>query len=167
MILRAYRLIKRGLTTGDNHPDRVHENEVEVEVERLGPGVAQAVHDVLKVGGAVVQNVAVDLAQADEALKREPQWVPGDHHCGDKKAARSPSDRGDALHAQNKGVLRQIAAVRERVLFPHLSNPRLVGSNVQHVEDVVSLKEDVNGAGKDEPHGCQELDIGKVGLQAL
>lgn len=56
------RLTKCGLTTGDNHPDRVHENEVEVEVERLGPGVAQAVHDVLKVGSAVVQNVAVDLA---------------------------------------------------------------------------------------------------------
>ena len=72
MILRAFRKIKRGHTTGDNHPDRVHENEVEVEVKRLGPRVAQAVHDVLEVGSAVVQNVAIDLAQADKALEREP-----------------------------------------------------------------------------------------------
>lgn len=93
--------------------------------------------------------------------------MPEDHHRGDKNAARSPSDRGDALHAQNKGVLCQVAAVRERVLFPHLSNPCLVGSNVQDVEDVVSLEEDVDGAGEDEPHGRQELDIGKVGLQTL
>lgn len=121
----------------------------------------------LKVGSAIVKNVAVDLAQADESLKWESQWVPEDDHCGDKKAARSPRDRGDALHAQNKGVLRQVAAVRERILFPHLSNPRLVGSNVQHVEDVVSLEEDVDGAGEDKPHGCQKLDIGKVGLQTL
>lgn len=90
-----------------------------------------------------------------------------DNHRGDEKATRSPSDRSDALHAKNKGVLRQVAAVRERVLFPHLSNPGLVGSDVQHVEDVVSLEEDVDGAGKDEPHGRQELDIGKVRLQAL
>ena len=121
----------------------------------------------LEVGGAVVQNVAVDLAQADQSLEREPQRVPEDHHRSDKHAARSPSDRSDALHAQNKGVLCQVAAVRERVLFPHLSNPRLVGANVQHVENVVSLEEDVDRARKDEPHGCEELDIRKVGLQTL
>jgi hypothetical protein len=160
-------LVLKKLTSRDDHPDGVHENEVEVEVERLGPGVAQAVDNVLKVGGSVVKNVAVDLAKTDQTLQREPQRVTGENHGRNKQASRSPGDRSNALHAQHKGVLREVAAVRERVLFPHLSDPRLVCANVKDVHDVVSFEEDVNAAGEDEPQQGEELGFGEVGLQAL
>lgn len=160
-------LVLKKLTSRNDHPDGVHENEVEVEVERLGPGVAQAVDNVLKVGSAVVQDVAVDLAKTDQTLQREPQRVTGKDHGRDEQASRSPGDRGDALHAQHKGVLREVAAVRERVLFPHLSNPRLVCANVKNVHDVIAFEEDVDATGEDEPEQGEELGAREVGLQAL
>jgi hypothetical protein len=160
-------LVDGKLTSRDDHPDGVHENEVEVEVEGLGPGVAQAIDDVLKVGSSVVQNVAVNLAKTDQTLQREPQRVTSKDHGRDKQASRSPGDRSDALHAQHKGVLREVAAVRERVLFPHLSNPCLVCANVKDIHDVVSFEEDVDAAGEDEPQQGEELGFGEVGLQAL
>lgn len=154
-------------TTGDDDPNGVHKDKVEIEIKCLRSRVADAVDDMLESRSTIVQDIAVELAHAHQQLKRKPHGVTQHNQRGYEQAARAPSSCGDALHAQHESVLGQVAAVRERIFFPHLPNVCLVCADVQEIDDVVAFEENMNCAGEHEPHDSEELDIGKGWLITL
>lgn len=89
--------------------------------------------------GSVIQHVAVELAHGDDGLERVAEGAVGRDEGSDEEGQGAPcylreskggvrlagsGDRagkaygGDGLHAKNKGILRQVARVRMRVLLP-------------------------------------------------
>ena len=117
--------------------------------------------------GGVVENVAVDLARGDDDLQRVAERVRGGDHGGDDEAEGTPAeldarsvlagmDSRDGLwelritygrggfHAQDEGVLGQVARVGKGVLLPHLSEESVQRAHVGLVEGVVPLEEEMN-----------------------
>lgn len=69
----------------------------------------------------VVQHITVQLAQRDDSLQGMAQRVVRGNEKGEKKRQRTPAERGNGLHAQDKCVLRQISRVGQGVFLPQLS----------------------------------------------
>lgn len=91
--------------------------------------------------------------------------MPEHHQRRDEQTRGPPARRRDGFHAQHESVLRQVPAVGEGVLFPHLADESLVRGQVEEVAHVVAFEEDVDAAGEDEPHYREKFGVGQGGLQ--
>lgn len=109
------------LNQRDEEPERIERDEVDPEVEGLGPAVDGAVDGVVEEEDDEVQYGPVQLAEADDDLQRVAEWVVLDHKPSDQKGQRAPRKCGDRFHTHGKRVTREVSRVRLRVLFPQLS----------------------------------------------
>ncbi|KND87796.1 hypothetical protein TOPH_07624 [Tolypocladium ophioglossoides CBS 100239] len=94
-------------------------------------------HERIKGARRVVQDVAVELAQADGRLQRVPPGAAGDNAVGAEEGERAPDDGRDGLHAHDEGVAREVARVREGVFLPCLRE------DVGQAADVVRVQGEV------------------------
>lgn len=106
---------------GDDDPEGVHQDVVSVEVKGLRTAVHLIVHLLVEEAGGVVEDVAIELAQADDDGGRVAQRVVDEDEVGDGEGEWAPGDGGDGLHAGDEGVLGLVAGVGERVLLPELT----------------------------------------------
>lgn len=124
----------------DHDPDKVAEEVVPPEVEALGAAVDDLEDALAEEAGAVVEEVAVDLAQADDELQRESDRVVLDDGPGQEEREGAPGERSDALHAYQERVLGEVAGVGEGVLLPELGEEVVLGSELGKVDSKVACK---------------------------
>lgn len=106
---------------GDDDPEEVAEEVVGPEVKGLGAAVLDALDDDGVGGGGVVEDVAVELAEADDELQGVAQGGAGDDAPGADEGEGAPEDGGDGLHGDDEGVAGEVARVGEGVLLPQLA----------------------------------------------
>lgn len=73
----------------------------------------------------------------------------------------------DRLHAENKGVLGEVARVAQRVLLPQLAEEVVHAAHVPEVVGKVALKERVYASAQDEPHDDSQVRGAGIGAQTL
>lgn len=148
---------------GDDDPEEVHQDKVAPVVGCLGAGVGDVEDVVVEQGRRVIQDVAVELAERDNELERvaervvDGDQVGGDEGEGSPEGLRALVVRGrrveltysrDGLHAQDKGVLGQVARVAEGVLLPQLAKQILHAAHALEVVGKVALEEQVDAAAR-------------------
>ena len=69
----------------------------------------------------------------------------------------------DCLHAQDEGVLGQVARVAEGVLLPQLAKQILHAAHAPEVVGEVALEERVDAAAQHEPHHDRHVRVAGVG----
>lgn len=153
--------------TGDDDPEGVAQEVVGPEIVVLGPAVVFLVHEHGEGAGGVVQDVAIDLADADDELERVAQGVAGHDGVGDEEGDGAPEEGGDGLHGDEERVLGEVAGVGEGVLLPELAEEVELAGHVLEVVGEVAFKESVDEAAEDEPQGGKHLPAAQVGSLAL
>lgn len=78
------------LTAGNDDPDEVHEEEVEPEVVCFRAAILLASIVQIKHAGRIVENIAVDLAERDDALERISERGLGRDHVRHDERERTP-----------------------------------------------------------------------------
>lgn len=116
---------------GNNNPEKVAEEVVSPEVESLRSAVDNVVDDLLERADGVVQDVAVQLAQADDELERVAQRVLGNDEVDADEGHWAPENSSDGLHADGEGVLGHVARVREGVFLPELAEDVCLAGHVE------------------------------------
>ena len=69
----------------------------------------------------------------------------------------------DCLHAEDKGVLGQVAGVAQCVLFPQLAKQVVHAAHVAEVVGKVALEERVDASAQDEPHDGGQVPGAGIG----
>lgn len=93
----------RRLTSRNNHPKEVHQEVITPEVQEFWSAVNDTLVVVIEHAGCVVQDDAVELASADDHLKRVAQWVrDGDEACDDE-AEGSPQELCASVDSGERG----------------------------------------------------------------
>lgn len=125
---------------GDHDPDKVAEEVVPPEVEALGTAVDDLEDALAEEAGTIVEEVAVDLAQADDELQRESDRVVLDGGPGQEKREGTPDERSDALHTHEERVLGEITRVGEGVFLPELGEEMVLSGELGKVDGKVACK---------------------------
>lgn len=125
---------------GDDDPEEVAEEVVGPEVDALRAAVDDLVDDLVEGAGGVVQDVAVELAQADDDLERVAHGQVLDNAVGAEEGEGAPEEGRHRLHAHDKGILSQVARVGEGVLLPELAKDVSSASHVGKVEREVAYQ---------------------------
>lgn len=115
----------------NNNPEEVAEEVVSPEVESLRSAVDNVVDNLLERADGVVQDVAVQLAQADDELEGVAQRVLGNDEVDAEEGHWAPENSSDGLHADGEGVLGHVARVREGVFLPQLAKDVCLASHVE------------------------------------
>lgn len=74
-----------------------------------------------------------------------------------RRIPRSSTYSSDGLHAEDKGVLRQVSGVGQRILLPELPEKILQAAHAPEVVRKVSFKQQVDAAAQDKPHDCRQI----------
>lgn len=118
---------------GNSDPKGIAQHKVCPVVVSLRARVGNAIHKLIVEANDVVQNVTVELAHADEQLKRMSPGVVSNGGVGDEEGQWAPEESSDGLHAHDKGILGHVARVRERVLLPELAEEVVFAGHVEVV----------------------------------
>lgn len=119
---------------GNDNPEEVAEEVVSPEVESLRSAVDNVVDDLLESTDGIVENITIQLAQADDDLEGVAQRVVGDDEVGAEKGHGTPENSSDSFHADSEGILCHVTRIREGILLPELAKEVCSAS---HVEGIV------------------------------
>lgn len=115
----------------NNNPEEVAEEVVSPEVESFRSAVDNVVDDLLERADGIVQDVAVQLAQADDELEGVAQRVVDNDEVDAEEGHWAPENSSDGLHADGEGVLGHVARVREGVFLPELAEDVCLAGHVE------------------------------------
>jgi hypothetical protein len=116
---------------GNNNPEEVAEEVVGPEVESLRSAVDNIVDDLLERADGVVQDVTIQLAQADDELEGMAQRMVDNDEVDAEEGHWAPEDSSDGFHADGEGVLGHVARIREGVFLPELAEDVCLAGHVE------------------------------------
>jgi hypothetical protein len=95
----------------NNNPDRITENIIHVKVKLLRTTVHNAMNNLVEVASPKVQNIAVELTDADDQLNRvSERMLLDDTPCAEERHW-TPEESGYGFHGNEEGILGEVARV--------------------------------------------------------
>ena len=95
----------------NDDPEGVAKEVICEEIESLGSAVTCELHPVVKGTGGVVEDITVELAEADDYLQWVAEGVVGRDEVSADEGERPPERRSNGLHAGHERVLGKVAGV--------------------------------------------------------
>ena len=86
----------------NNNPERIHEHIVSPEINLLRAAVHDVINKLSKGASGIVQDIAIELAKADNHLQRVAERVVQNNAVGAQERQGSPEDGGDGFHADDE-----------------------------------------------------------------
>lgn len=115
----------------NNNPEEVAEEVVSPEVKSLRSAVHNVVYNLLERADGVVQDVTVQLAQADDELERVSQRVVDNDEVDTEEGHWAPENSSDGFHANSEGVLGHVARIRQGIFLPELAEDVCLAGHVE------------------------------------
>lgn len=93
----------------NNNPNRITENIIHVKVKLLRATVHNAINDLVEVASTKVQQIAVELSNADDQLDRVSEGMLLDDAPCAKERHWTPEEGGYGFHGNEEGVLSEVS----------------------------------------------------------